>query len=110
MPPTVGFISKWYLAQGALHAGQNWVLGILITSAILNAIYFLPILYAGWFKEPSDAVATAKPGKTKAECSYSLLTPPIATAFLALFLGLLANMPWSPLEWATFVMNLEYSK
>jgi formate hydrogenlyase subunit 3/multisubunit Na+/H+ antiporter MnhD subunit len=43
---------KWYLALGGLQAGKLWVVVILISSTLLNAAYFLPIVYAVWFKEP----------------------------------------------------------
>ena len=51
VPPLAGFVSKWYLATGALEAGQDWVILVLALSSLLNAAYFLPIVYRGWFKE-----------------------------------------------------------
>jgi len=52
LPPLAGFVSKWYLGLGALDAGQEWVILILMGSSVLNAAYFLPILYAAWFTPP----------------------------------------------------------
>ena len=53
IPPTSGFISKWYLAAGALHTGIpvfSW-LGpvILLISALLTAGYLLPVSMEGFF-------------------------------------------------------------
>lgn len=53
IPPTGGFISKWYLAQGALSSGIpvfDW-LGpvILLVSALLTAGYLLPVTIKGFF-------------------------------------------------------------
>ena len=53
IPPTSGFVSKWYLAQGALEAGVG-VFGIvgpavLLVSALLTAGYLLPITTSGFF-------------------------------------------------------------
>ena len=45
LPPTVGFTSKWYMLAGALDAGQLFVVGVLMISTLLNAGYYLPILY-----------------------------------------------------------------
>ncbi|MES4785441.1 MAG: hypothetical protein C4294_06040 [Nitrospiraceae bacterium] len=46
-----GFISKWYLTLGSIEAGQYSIVAVLITSTILNACYFLPILHAAFFRE-----------------------------------------------------------
>lgn len=57
IPPTCGFISKWYLAMGALDSGipvfQYAGPVILIISAILTAGYLLPVTIKGFF--PGDA-------------------------------------------------------
>jgi multicomponent Na+:H+ antiporter subunit D len=54
IPPLGGFLSKWYIALGAIEAGQIPILIVLAGSTILNACYFLPIIYAAFFKEPRD--------------------------------------------------------
>ncbi len=53
IPPTSGFISKWFLAQGALASGCgvfSW-LGpvVLLVSALLTAGYLLPLTIQGFF-------------------------------------------------------------
>lgn len=53
IPPMGGFISKWYLAEGALASGIpvfDW-LGpvVLLVSALLTAGYLLPISISGFF-------------------------------------------------------------
>ncbi len=53
VPPMAGFITKWFLGIGAADAGQPWVIGVLAASGLLNAAYFLPIVYAAWFKRPA---------------------------------------------------------
>lgn len=49
LPPTGGFIAKWYLLQGAVDAEQAVVVAVLLASTLLNAAYFLPIVYAAFF-------------------------------------------------------------
>ena len=51
VPPVAGFISKWYLLLGTLEADQMLFLFVLLTSTMLNAAYFLPILNAAFFKD-----------------------------------------------------------
>lgn len=54
LPPTFGFISKWYLLSGAIAAGSWLVVWVLIISTLLNAAYFLPILYRAFFLAPES--------------------------------------------------------
>lgn len=108
-PPLAGFISKWYLGLGALNAGQNWVIYILIGSSLLNAAYFLPVLHRAWFKEAVGEWPDERHFGRK-ETAWALLLPPLFTALMTLALGLLASAPFSPLEWARFVITLEYAR
>ena len=52
LPPTGGFISKWYLVTGTVEADQIVFLIVFLASTILNAAYFLPIVYSAFFKLP----------------------------------------------------------
>ena len=106
-PPVAGFISKWYLGMGALEAGQSWVLLVLAGSSLLNAAYFLPILHAAWFRSPPDSWPHEHHFGRK-ETALALLLPPIFTAALALAAGLLATLPFSPLEWAKLIAEREF--
>jgi multicomponent Na+:H+ antiporter subunit D len=107
-PPLAGFVSKWYLGLGAMDAGQNWVIFILAGSSLLNAAYFLPILYTAWFKAPPD-VWPHERSFGRRETAWALLAPPVVTAIFTLLLGLLAFAPFSPLEWARFIASREYA-
>jgi multicomponent Na+:H+ antiporter subunit D len=107
VPPTAGFISKWYLGLGALEAGQPWVLAILIASTLLNAAYFLPILKAAWFGQRSGAwPENHRAGRL--ETNWMLLLPPLGTALATLAAGLLANSAVSPLQWVELIAQREY--
>jgi len=108
VPPLAGFITKWYLGLGALDAGQGWVIFVLVGSSLLNAGYFLPILYAGWFKATPDNWP-AERSFGRHETALALLAPPVITAVLVLAVGLLASTPFSPLHWARFITTLEYT-
>lgn len=54
LPPTAGFISKWYLMQGAWTAQSKFAIAVLCTSTLLNAAYFLPIVYRAFFRDPPE--------------------------------------------------------
>ena len=107
VPPTAGFITKWYLGLGALEADQSWVIFVLAGSSLLNAAYFLPLLHAAWFREP-PATWPEEHDFGRKETAWALLLPPLVTAAMALGMGLLASIPFSPLEWAKIIAAREF--
>ena len=48
LPPAAGFLSKWYMLLGALEAEQFFAVTVIVLSTLLNAAYFLPIVYAAF--------------------------------------------------------------
>jgi multicomponent Na+:H+ antiporter subunit D len=56
LPPCGGFISKWFLVLGTLEANQMAMLLVLLTSSLLNAVYFLPIVYRAFFCTPQESM------------------------------------------------------
>jgi multicomponent Na+:H+ antiporter subunit D len=55
LPPAAGFVSKWFMLSGAM-AAQHWLaVGVIVLSTLLNAGYFLPIVYRAFFvAAPAD--------------------------------------------------------
>ncbi len=106
VPPVAGFISKWYLGLGALEVGQNWVLLVLIGSGLLNALYFLPLVYRGWFGTPNPDWPRGQSGRV--EAAPLLLYPALFTATLSLLGGVFSGSELSPLNWAQLVVNREF--
>lgn len=116
IPPLGGFISKWYLAVGALQSGMGmftW-LGpvVLLVSALLTAGYLLPIAMKGFFpgkEEPNGSTdsagitenaesaentqSTVNAGNIRRgdKVSPAMLLPLMALAALALLMGLFPN-------------------
>ncbi len=54
VPSAGGFITKWYLLVGALERESLTVLMVLLISTILNASYFVPIVYKAFFEKAED--------------------------------------------------------
>ena len=112
LPPVAGFISKWYLGMGAVQANMPWVILVLVASSLLNAAYFLPILYRLWFRPgPAHGVGEWPQERRlgRVETSGWLLWPTVSTAVLSILAGLLAGLPFSPLDLASFVTAEEYT-
>ena len=87
IPPASGFISKWYLATGALDSGLGvftW-LGpvVLLTSALLTAGYLLPITVNGFLPGADFAYGELK----KKEPNLTMVLPLLILAVLAVLLG-----------------------
>ena len=59
VPPAVGFVSKWQLLNGTVESGtlSGWAfpdvftLVVITASTLLNAIYFVPIVFRAFFKD-----------------------------------------------------------
>ncbi len=49
VPPTGGFVSKWFILAGAFQTDNYPALFTIILSTALNAAYFLPVVFAVWF-------------------------------------------------------------
>ena len=88
IPPASGFISKWYLAQGALDSGISvfYWLGpvVLLISALLTAGYLLPITMKGFL--PGDTYDYAQ--LEKKEPVKTMVIPIAVLAGLSLLLGI----------------------
>jgi multicomponent Na+:H+ antiporter subunit D len=57
LPPAAGFISKWFMLSGAVGDGRWLVVAVIVISTLLNAAYFLPIVYRAFFVAPPTAKA-----------------------------------------------------
>ena len=107
VPPLAGYITKWYLKKGAITAGDEWVAVVLAVSSLLNAAYFLPILYRAWFLSPPKTWPHEH-SFGKWETNWMLLTAPLVTATLVIWAGVFAESPYSPLAWVKLIVAREY--
>jgi len=87
VPPTAGFLSKWYLLMGTVGTGQYAALAVIVVSTILNAAYFIPIVYAAFFRAPPDD------GKPHGEAPLPILLALSATAAGCIALFFFSQLP-----------------
>jgi len=79
VPPTAGFVSKWYIIAGAFQVDNFFVLAVFIASTGLNAAYFLPIVFRAFFKAEDQA-----PPAEHREAPWPMVAALVATAALTL--------------------------
>ena len=92
VPPTAGFLSKWYILQGALSIESWFAIGVIIISTLLNAAYFLPIVYAAFFRESQESKIKEAPLAIVLALSFTALMTLILFFFPDTALQLLK--PW----------------
>lgn len=85
LPPTGGFYSKWNLILGTLEAGQTVFMVVLLISSFLNAFYFLPIVFQGFFGKPDDAAVNTPLAVREANLCLVVPLAITALASIALF-------------------------
>ncbi|MDZ4180842.1 MAG: monovalent cation/H+ antiporter subunit D family protein [Coriobacteriia bacterium] len=102
MPLSGGFITKWYLSLGALESGAYWVLAVMIASSMLNAAYFLPIVYLAFFKAPHGARLQVT------EAPPTLLIPTLVCAAYVIVLGTTAEVPGMPFSLAQAAVHFVF--
>ncbi|OGB67680.1 MAG: cation:proton antiporter [Burkholderiales bacterium RIFOXYC12_FULL_60_6] len=85
LPPAAGFISKWYMVSGAM-ASQHWLaVTVIVLSTLLNAGYFLPIIYRAFFVAPSADAHDHPHGEAPLLMVIALTATASATVLLFFF-------------------------
>jgi len=87
IPPTSGFVSKWYLALGTLDSGRPVLLAVLLVSSLLNAAYLLPIVYKAYFEREAPPAPADGEVREIREVPW-MIAPITICAALSLLLGL----------------------
>jgi multicomponent Na+:H+ antiporter subunit D len=87
-PPVAGFVTKWYLLNGAWSAHSIGIMVVLLISTLLNAAYFAPVVYQGFFGKASEADANHK----FTEAHPAMVIPLSITAVISVLIGLYPNL------------------
>ncbi len=78
VPPTAGFVSKWYILAGAFQAHNLVAIFTIVASTALNAAYFLPIIFMIWFAREEAG------GKDHGEAPWPAVLALVTTATLTI--------------------------
>ncbi len=69
IPPTAGFISKWYLISAAINADQLWLVILILITSLMALVYIARVVEVAWLQpRPDDA-------PTVTEAPWTLLVP-----------------------------------
>ncbi len=90
LPPTAGFISKWYLLSGAGEAGQPFAIAALVASTALNAAYFLPVVYTAFLKKEAEQESCSA---THGEAPLPMVIAMVFTAAVTVALFFWSDVP-----------------
>ena len=88
VPPAAGFVSKWFIISGALQAGHHVAVAVFVASTLLNAAYFLPIVYAAYFRRDAEGAHAAH-----GEAPWPMVVALTITAGATLALFFAADLP-----------------
>lgn len=91
VPLTVGFVSKWYLAVGAIDAGMWYLIPVILASSLLTVVYFWRIVeYAYFHKAPPR-----QDGLTQScdDAPFSMIAPIYLLTALTVIFGIWAYIP-----------------
>jgi multicomponent Na+:H+ antiporter subunit D len=80
-PGTAGFISKWYLAAGALDKGWWPLVVAIVVSSLIALVYIGRFVEVAWLRKPSPEIAHAT------DPPASMLWPLIALAAATIYFG-----------------------
>jgi len=92
VPPTAGFVSKWYIIAGAFQVESYFTLVVLMLSTGLNAAYFLPIVFRAFLTPETET-----PRINHGEAPWPMVAA-LATTALLVFAFFAFNGPLVDLE------------
>ena len=81
-PGTAGFISKWYLAVGALDKGSWALVFAIVASSLIALVYIGRVLEVAWLREPSPEIAQAR------DPPLSMLLPLLVLVAATIYFGI----------------------
>jgi len=93
IPPTAGFLCKWYIALGAIEANQPFFGFALVFGALFIFVYYIRMVNAFYFQQPVHPEIMEVQ-----EAPLSMLVPVLTLAALCLIMGILGRLPLSFIE------------
>jgi NADH-quinone oxidoreductase subunit N len=84
IPPTVGFMGKFYLFNAAMASGYYWLVIIAVLNSVVSMYYYLRVITTIYRTEPTRDLRPLAPSTA---CGVALAISATATLALGLFPG-----------------------
>jgi NADH-quinone oxidoreductase subunit N len=84
IPPTAGFMGKFYIFMSAIDAGYTWLVIVAVIFSAISAYFYLRIVMYMYMKEPKETVQLSTSG--------GLSTALIVTAAAVLIIGVMPSV------------------
>ncbi len=87
IPPTMGFMGKWFIFNATMQSGQTWLALCLGVASIISVYYYLRVVWVMCFQEPEEGTS---PGR--AESANGVQTSIYFAVGTTLLFGVLPNL------------------
>lgn len=92
VPPTAGFLGKWFILLAALQVNEWFVVAVIVISTLITAGYFLPIVHRAYARRPE------KGGDRVAESPWPMVVSLVFTAVITVLLFVWPGAPFQLAE------------
>jgi multicomponent Na+:H+ antiporter subunit D len=90
VPGTAGFVSKWYLIQGAAEDGAWWLIVAIVFASVIAVVYVGRVVEVAWFRAPTPEGEA--PRETPVEMLVITWLLALATIYFGLQTGVSAGV------------------
>jgi len=92
VPGSAGFVTKWFLALGAMDIGSIGLLVVLLASSLLNAGYFVPIFLKAFFGKVAPADQGLSGSLENKPLIMFMVVPLLITSIISIILGIYPDL------------------
>ena len=101
LPPSAGFVAKWYILWGCLQRGQYLFMVMVLLGSLLAAIYCFRVVYYLFFTGPRSGTVPVD------EAPSTMFVPTAALAAGTLFFGIFATLVMPSVSTAARILLLK---
>src|SRR4030066_330123 len=94
IPPTAGFMGKFYLFMSVINAGYTWLVIVAVIFSAISAYFYLRIIMLMYMKEPKIDVAISKSGTL----GVALGVTALAVLAIGVYPSFLLDIVWAAIK------------
>ena len=85
IPPTAGFIGKFYVFMAAVEAGLAWLAAIALVFAVVSAYYYMRVVMVMYMRDPNPATVAEPRLVTSPALSFVLACAVVGVIFFGFY-------------------------